>query len=193
MFLGVVQTTRCIIFRSAGLPGRLPIEVRHERFWYVVITIGQLYHRMIKPYRQFPLRLGQVVDPSMTEMRRLQVAGEFCSLNSCCVDKLFSEPILKEAHLRGGAEALTKGPLASDLAVALRGKTSNVELELNFARASSSRSINHGRGHNIAAMCAKHITAEIKLGQRRVLSKQNVDTKKAGLKRFLFPNLAHST
>ena len=47
-------------------------------------------------------------------------------------------------------------------------KTSNVEIELNFARASCARSATHGRLHNTASMVAKHVTAEVKLAPKRI-------------------------
>ena len=45
----------------------------------------------------------------------------------------------------GGPNALVSGPLSIDLQSSMRGKTSNVEIELNFARAACTRASLHGR------------------------------------------------
>ena len=42
------------------------------------------------------------------------------------------------------------------------GKSTNVECEDNFARATSSRAYMRGKTHMMSTMCAKHYTSEVK-------------------------------
>ena len=98
----------------------------------------------------------------------------------CCLDPLFACPVLAAAkeecdHLGANpdsvAQALVHGTVSTDLAVAMRSKSSNIEIELNFARASAARSATHGKGCNISSMISKHITSEVKLARKRCLSR----------------------
>ena len=35
-----------------GLPGIPPANFRYQRLWYTVVTIGQLLHRLVRPYER---------------------------------------------------------------------------------------------------------------------------------------------
>lgn len=128
--------------------------------------------------------MGQLVDPSLQEEYKTNLAVFMCSLKSCCIEKLFSQPVIQAAWDESGntdtasaAQALIHGSVGSDLQLALRSKTSNIEIELNFARASSSRSTAHGKACHISSMVSKHITSELKLAQRRSLDCETVPPK----------------
>lgn len=153
-------------FCPVGLPGTPPPDYREQRFWYTLITLGQLQHRLVKPYERFPLKLASLVDATKSLDSRLNLARDFCGMSSCCLGPLFSNPVNQAARDEGGSHSLVTGQLSKELEIAFRSKTSNIEIELNFARASCSRQSMHGRAHNISSMAAKHVSAEIKLAQR---------------------------
>ena len=122
--------------------------------------------------------MAQLVDKSLTDAKRLEVAQAMCELPPCCVDPLFGLPVINAINDCGGpvAENILNGPLAADLETAFRGKVSNIEIELNFARASCCRQSLHGRAHSISSMVAKHVSAEIKVGHCGSVLKNEVRT-----------------
>ena len=158
---------------NLGFGGTPPADYRMQRFWYTMIVLGQLHARLVKPYQRIPLQMAQLVDSSVSDDDRLQLAQNMCQLSPCCVESMFGAPVLQCISDNGGPDpdTILRGPIASDLQVAFRGKTSNMEIELNFARASCSRQCLHGRAHNIGSMVAKHVSAEVKLGHCRSLTK----------------------
>ena len=132
------------------------------------MTIGQLQHRLLKPYQRLPLSMAQLTDPSIPYHRKIDLATEMQAMDMCCVDSFFAAPVLQCMQEQGGQpRSLIDGALASDLALSMRGKVSNIEIELNFARAACSRHATHGKCHGISSMVAKHVSAEIKVGQGR--------------------------
>ena len=155
----------------AGLPGGSPQDLELQRFWYTVVTLGQLHNRLVRPYQQLPLMMASIVDNSMTVDDRLDIATKISQLKPCCTEKLFATPVIACMRQAGGPNALVSGPLSIDLQSSMRGKTSNVEIELNFARAACTRASLHGRAHSIGSMVSKHVSAELKLAQKRCLMK----------------------
>lgn len=133
--------------------------------------MGQILHRLVRPYLRLPLGIAQLVDSSRSEDDRLELATNLCQLPNCCVDEFFGKPVLKAIRDEGGAQAAIDGRVANDIRLAVRGQVSNVEVELNFSRAACSRHSNHGRAHNIGTMVSKHVSAEVKLGHRRYLAR----------------------
>ena len=101
----------------------------------------------------------------------MSIAEDMLKLNECCVERHFARPILDEIRSAGGVESIRSGSvLFNDLSQACCMKTSNVEIECNFARASSMRAAMRGRAHAISSLTSKHISAEIKLAQRRKIA-----------------------
>ena len=122
--------------------------------------------------------MAQLVDDACPIESRAAIVGDMLRLKDCCVNKFFAQPVLHCIRQEGGEAAITNGSsIMSDLEVAMRVKTSNLEVELNFSRAATSRSILHGKSHNISSLVAKHTTSEIKLAQRRKMIKFNRDGK----------------
>ena len=152
-----------------GLPGTIPSDYRMERFWYTVVTLGQLQHRLLKPYQRLPLSMAALVDTSHSRQHRINLAAQMMQLRPCCVDIWFSAPVLECIRDAGGPESVVDSNLSEELSLSFRGKVSNMEIELNFARAACSRHATHGKSHGILAMVAKHVSAECKVGQYRRL------------------------
>lgn len=137
------------------------------------MTMGQIDHRLVKPYRRLPLQLGCLINPHLSEGRRVAIAERFLQMKPCCVDQCFGQPVLKSMRVAGGSQSIVPpNPFHGDLVLGLRTKVSNIEIEDNFARASSSRCAMRGRNHNASSMTAKHVTAEAKLMLRRQVESQ---------------------
>jgi len=117
--------------------------------------------------------MAQLVDSSVPIDSRKHLATQMSELRDCCVEALFAQPVLDTIRRNGGVQSLFHGELYSHIELAFRGATSNVEIELNFARAATSRRAMQGRSHNIGSLVAKHISSEIKLGHRRSLSRSS--------------------
>ena len=120
--------------------------------------------------------MAQLIDSSVSIDRRLGLATQMSQLPNCCIEAMFAQPVLDTMRDNGGVRSLFHGDLATHLELAFRGPTSNVEIELNFARAATSRRSMHGRSHNIGSLVAKHISSEMKLGHRRSLSSSSSHT-----------------
>lgn len=95
---------------------------------------------------------------------RCSLADNYLQLPECCLDEWFSKPVIESIRSEGGHQAiLPGGSLLHDLELAFQGKTTNIQLELNFARSASMRSCMRGRKHSISSMVSKHVAAECKL------------------------------
>ncbi len=156
---------------SSGLPGLISeFDYGHQIFFYLLLVIGQLDRRLVRPYRMCPLRLATLIDPERDIQMRLHDADVFLNMKPCCREKHFATPVADTMRREGGCQSiLPTSPFYHDLATAFTMKTSNIEPELNFARAANARRAMRGRAHTIGSMVSKHISAEIKLGQRRKL------------------------
>ena len=161
-------TTKSTVNLCGGLPGQMD-GFLHQRFFYLLMCIGQLHNRLIKPYLAMPFRLAGLVDLSRSEEFRLDLARELLHLPNCCLEQNFAKPVLDELRKEHDLkEALLPGhQFFEDLSESLRMKTANLEIELNFARAVSMRTAMRGRKHSISSLTAKHVGAEVKQGQRR--------------------------
>ena len=124
--------------------------------------MGQLNHRLCRKYKQLPLSLGQLINTDLNVEQREALMKQYLSLKDCCVERHFAAPVLADLRMDG------LDGLKDDLKMAFRSKTSNIEIETNFARASSSRMAMRGRSHTIPSMTAKHVVSEIKMIHSRM-------------------------
>lgn len=113
--------------------------------------------------------MAALVDTNRSCEQRTAFAQQICDLRPCCLERFFAEPVVACIKMEGGSSSILAEPLVTQLQMAFRSKVSNVEIELNFARAACSRAAMRGRSHNIPSLVSKHCTAEIKLGQKRQL------------------------
>lgn len=126
--------------------------------------------------------MANLVDETIPEKDRVELAALMLQKKDCCREKHFAVPVLQEMQKSGGPAAILPGTeFHADLAASFRMKTSTVELELNFARASSQRGAMRKRCHGAAAMSAKHVGSEIKLAQRRQLASREWQKQQAAI------------
>ncbi len=126
--------------------------------------MGQLDVRLIRPYRQQPWNIAQLCDTSISLPDRISFMQKLKELKPCCLERFFVRPFVNDVE--DISDILPPSKLFDQLCLAFRCKNSNMEIENNFARALK---MNKANPHNITSLVAKHITAELKLGQRRLM------------------------
>ena len=132
--------------------------------------MGQLDVRLIKPYQRQPWNVAQLTDLSLPLHSRISFLQDLKDMRSCCVEKFFVRPFLNDVDEI--TDILPPNKLFQELCLSFRQKVSNMEIENNFAR---SLKMSQSNPHNIASLVAKHVTAEMKLGQRRLLRNCSLD------------------
>lgn len=135
--------------------------------------------------------MATLVDPDVAAESRMELVRTYMKKKPCCIEPYFSKPFLQE--VQDPADILPPSRTFGKLCIAFRNKVSNMELECNFARAVKMRQAGQGHAHNQASMVAKHISAEAKLSQRRLLACQeqpkNDPTPGAALKCSHWPHI----
>lgn len=126
--------------------------------------MGQLDARLIRPYRRQPWNISQLCDTSIPLPDRISFFQKLKELKPCCLERFFAKPFVNDVEEI--SDILPPSNLFDQLCTAFRCKVSNMEIENNFARALK---MNKTNPHNITSLVAKHVTAELKLGQRRLI------------------------
>ena len=132
-------------------------------FQLLVLASAVLWKRQVLPYGRFPWNLLAILDSEVPHADKRQVAASFRELRPCMMDR----GVTKQLHAAYGQQTVDQLlEVSGDFCPALRmlalNKVTNVEIELNFARASSSRQYLRGNSHGAATMTAKHVACEIK-------------------------------
>lgn len=139
-----------------------------------MVTTGNVYRRLVKPYRSLPLCLARLVDPLVGETSRVRLATWFSQLKPCCLDKAFSSPLRSMVHT---PQDFLEGNKGFDiLRAAFACKNTNMTVENAFARAASMRAATRGRNDQTHNLWAKHILAETKSAHRRCLANDHRKT-----------------
>ena len=136
-------------------------------FWALVTGIGQTHHRLVLPYQQLPFVLLNLIDPGFSEEEKKHLSTWFWNLPRCCLCEALCQPLKalvhSESDLRLGYGLKLLQAIAST-------KTTNIEVENNFARAGA-HTAGRGRNEFVQGLSAKHVLAEIKLLHRRSLQR----------------------
>lgn len=160
-----MMSQHCHIHIRTGLPdGSIPQDPLRQQFWCIIATMGQLDARLIRPYRRQPWNIAQLCDTSIPLPDRISFLQKLKGLKPCCLERFFSRPFVNDVEEI--SDILPPSNLFDQLCIAFRCKVSNMEIENNFARALK---MNKTNPHNITSLVSKHITAELKLGQRRMI------------------------
>ena len=159
-----MQTTPPDVVLSVltGLPG---INMENETtmcFNMLLDMSSSVWRRQVRKHLQFPWSLAVLLDSAFPRQAKEQVLNDFFSLDECCLEVGAARPLkVKFAHQ--GLDCLMPGSGFIQVLLCLfSSKTTNVELENNFARSSSARSYVRGRRHNTSTMISKHILSELK-------------------------------
>ena len=131
-------------------------------FQLLLVASSILWKRQYLPYTRAPWKFLAVLD-DISQLEKRSLVEEFRALTACMMDKGCTR-VLHKFYGHQSPEQLLS--ISGDFFCALRllalNKVSNVEIELNFARASSSRQYMRGNAHDASTMAAKHVAAELR-------------------------------
>ena len=153
----------------SGLPGFDLESAKSLLFQTLVQVQGELWKDLVVVYQRYPWRLLPMIYSGVAMEAKLALAADFLTSNDCDIDPGFTK-CLKDFLATGGfnlaevdpAAILQEGSIVLQVLTFLSmSKSSNVEVECNFARASSARQAMRGRCHLSSTMSSKHILAEL--------------------------------
>ena len=132
--------------------------------------MGQVFNRLIYPYKTLPLSLARLVDPHTDETVKLDIAHKFRLMSPCCHCSAFCKPLM--LHVQRDQD-LVDGKANKILQAAFATKNCNIECETNFARAHSAKAATRGRNDFSHSMAAKHFLSEIKVCHKMFMERLN--------------------
>jgi len=141
-----------------------------ERLQFCIVSVvGQIWRRLYLPYTTWPWRLASLLDDQLSGDTRLAIATSFTSSPICCMDEGFSLAlrVMMDQRNYTADDMMPHGRLHGLLRATFANKNVNLEVETNFARASSQRQAMRGRRHSLASMATKHLLCESQLAHRR--------------------------
>jgi len=149
-----------------GLPGSMPSTFWDHLFWAGVVTVGSIYRRLVRPYRRPPLCFALLADASMDPGFKRRLASFLLNMPRCCLDEAFTGPLRKFVTCED--DLLLPTALGYRIMQAsFCSKNHNIQIEDNFARASSWMRTNRGRTDRSFNLIAKHLLAEVKHNHRQ--------------------------
>ena len=155
-----------MIESAAGLPAATPMDFLQRLFWAVAMAVGQLWRRLVRPYRRPPFVFAALVDPQVDQARKTSLANFLLRMPACCCDKAFIKPI--RSMVQTPEDILTDGGVGHQiLQSAFCSKNTNIQVETNFGRASSMSRVNRGRTDRAHNLLCKHLLAEVQAVHRR--------------------------
>ena len=141
------------------------IDMSHETtfcFQMLLDMTASVWRRQVRKHQQFPWLLAALLDPDVPQRQREDLLSSFFALSPCCLEPGTALP-LKQKFAPVGLSCLDRGStFQQTLLCMFSSKSTNVELENNFARSSSARAYVRGRKHTTATLSCKHILSELK-------------------------------
>ena len=174
-------------FALACLEGWKNLNLKDEEaklFHCTIDVAGALWKRQVLMCERFPWKLIAILDPGISEDEIRQLLSEFKSLDECDMDEGVTK-IWHQLYGTSSDEDLLRTGSDFRCAVLLLAlnKVTNIEIENNFARASSSRAYCRGKPHGVATMCSKHTLAELRHSHDLTETRMSQIAKKCGLNR----------
>ena len=121
--------------------------------------MGQVNHRLIKPYSAFPWLLAKTICSEETFDAKHEVARKFFDLQQCCLSKTFERPLRDRVPNIG---ELLGGQGFYILKAAFSGSCCNIAVENGFARLKSGQKTARGRRDLSHTLASKNFLAEAK-------------------------------
>jgi len=115
----------------------------HKLFFALVAVVGEVYCRLVGPYKRWPWPLVRLVDDRISASQKRAVAKKFFVAKECCLDSCFSKPL--QQMTTQPEDLLEGGSLHNVVNVLSLMKVMNIEVEDNFARASRARQASAGQ------------------------------------------------
>lgn len=145
--------------------GYSDINLAHERtlFFQMLLDMSSsVWWRQVRKHQTYPWLLAVLLDSNFPVHLKEERLNHFFATPDCCLEEGCSIPLKKKyAHM--GDACLDPGSMfMKTLVCMMSSKTTNVELENNFARSSTGRSYLHGKRHFASTMSCKHLLSELK-------------------------------
>ena len=125
-----------------------------------------VWRRLVLPYRTFPFSLAGIIDERHSVEMRHRIAEGLLQACPACRDSGLSAPLAD--RFRTAASLQTDGKPV--LEAAFTARTTTLELENAFARATSMRTYLRGMLQSQSTAASKHVLAEVKTYHGKCLS-----------------------
>ena len=175
-----------------GLPG-IDWDAEETTFFQLLVDMSScVWKRLARKHLAYPWRLAMLLDPHCSATTKENLLADFFGQNMCCLESGSSQDLKTRFEAIGVQGCLELGSSFMRLMVLMfSSKTTNVQLENDFARATTSRSYLHGQRHCASTMASKHLLAELK-HQHLLALDLDKDAKKRIQKRQLEDNPRNS-
>jgi hypothetical protein len=134
-----------------------------------------LWKRIYEPYFHDPWILLQLLSAKVSSRHKLELLARLRGSRECDLNPDFTVPFFRMFAGIPDQELLKNKLFISVLVVLARNKDTNVEVENNFARASSSRQYLRGCIQDLTTMISKHVISEVR--HQHVVSMLRENTK----------------
>ena len=147
---------------SGGIPG-FDLRAAEASLVQVIVQVqAEVWKNLVYPYQQYPWRLLRMLHSETTFDDRVGMIDTFKACGPCCLDLGFSSVLKRLWGMEPSNQlAHTNSEFLGALVLLGCSKTSNVEVETNFARATSARICNRGVRHDASTMASKHVISEL--------------------------------
>ena len=150
-------------------------------FLCLLDATASMWRRQVLIYTMFPWKLLAILDPDISEEEAVALVKEFLGLWECCCDDGVTLVWLRQFGKQTALHLLQAGSSfrAALLLLAL-SKVTNIEIEDNFARASTARSANRGHMACASTVASRHVLSELRK-QHRIGQVREASAKQCGL------------
>lgn len=178
-----MQTTpvRVLLEVVEALPCFSLAKEQISMFEMLVDMASSIWRKQHLKHESYPWKLAPILDRDYPQELKRKVLTHFFGLSRCCLEDGYAGPLQEKFASAGIDECLRQGSsFMMCLVNTFCSKTQNVELENNFARASSARAYVRGNRHSSATMCCKHVASDIHESHQNALgmSKPKWSTRK---------------
>lgn len=147
----------------AGWPGIDWNEEQSSLFQLLVDMSSCAWKRLARKHLYYPWKLAMVLDAECPRHVKTACLEDFFGKNMCCLEPGACQDLHKKFSEFEVDHCLSTGSDFMRAALlAFSSRTTNVQLENDFSRATSSRAYLRGKRHSASTMTCKHVLAEIK-------------------------------
>ena len=147
----------------SGWPGIDWNEEQSSLFQLLVDMSSCAWKRLARKHLCYPWKLAIVLDATCPRHVKEACLDDFFSKSMCCLEPGACQDLHKRFSECGVGHCLATGSDFMRAALlAFSSRTTNVQLENDFSRATSSRAYLRGKRHSASTMTCKHVLAEMK-------------------------------
>ena len=158
----MAQSSSEVLFVLQGVPG-VDMSAAADMMHQILVKIqGHLWRRQVHTYTMAPWSTLRLLHSETSQQERVQIVDRLLKSPKCLIDEGFTGTVVKLAGAQAPKDvACQSSDFMCQLFLLACSKTTNAEVETNFARATAARSYMHGKVHNSSTMASKHCVAEL--------------------------------